>query len=328
MTKRTRYFVAVASTILVAGLCTGVVAYYSGGLPLMASRAGAPQDLAYVPADASMVGYADVREIMNSDFRQKIKAAMPTGEGRDEFFQETGIDIERDVTSVLAAVSRPDRGHPEQDTVILVRGVFEQGRIEAVALQHGATVADYKGRRIVGADGKGVVFLEPGLVAVGSPDTLRRAIDAREGGVNVTTNAEVMRLVNDLDGNNNAWAVGRMTDFQKVEGLPEPVRAQLPMVQWFAVSGHVNGGLSGSIRAEARDDQAAENLRDVIKGGMALARLQMGRDAKLDAMINTLQMTGTGKNVQLSFAVPAEIIDAVAGFATAKERQHDGKNQK
>jgi hypothetical protein len=103
MNKRTRYFVAVASTILVAGLCTGLVAYYSGGLPLLASRSGAPQDLAYVPADASLVGYADVREIMNSEFRQKLKAAMPTGEGRDEFLQETGIDIERDVTSVLAA---------------------------------------------------------------------------------------------------------------------------------------------------------------------------------------------------------------------------------
>jgi hypothetical protein len=211
---------------------------------------------------------------------------------------------------------------------VLARGVFEQGRIEASAILHGATVTDYKGRRIVGVDGKGVAFLEPGLVAVGSPDTLRRAIDARDG-ANVTTNAEVMRLVNELDGNNNAWAVGRMTDFQKLQGLPDPLRAQLPTVQWFAVSGHVNGGVSGSIRAEARDDQAAENLRDVIKGGMALARLQMGRDAKLDAIINSLQMTGTGKNVQLSFAVPAEIIDAVAGFtAAAKELQHDGKNDK
>ena len=38
MNKRTRYFIAAASLVMVASLCTGLVAYYSGGLPLLASR--------------------------------------------------------------------------------------------------------------------------------------------------------------------------------------------------------------------------------------------------------------------------------------------------
>lgn len=319
MTKRTRYFISAASLIMVAGLCTGLVAYYSGGLPLMASRAAANDDLAYVPADATIVAYANVRDIMSSEFRQKLRQAMPTGEGRNEFLAETGIDLERDVTSVVAAFAGvPDttKGGPEQNAVILVRGVFNPPQIQASAVQRGAVVSGYKGKQIISAkDGDaGVAFLENGLAAIGGQNSLHRAIDAHNG-ANVTSNADVMRLIGGVDPNANAWAVGRMDDMQKVSGLPEQVKAQLPAVQWFSVTGHVNGGVSGSLRAEARDDQSAENLRAVINGGLALARMQMGKDNKLDAIINSLQMTGTGKTVGLSFNLPSDVIDMLSGAA-------------
>lgn len=322
MTKRTRYFIAVASLIVVAGLGTGLVAFFNGGLPLSASRSGAA-DLAYVPSDSTLVGFANVRDIMASEFRQKLREAVPTGEARDEFFGLTGIDIERDVTSVLVATAvglDGAKGPGPDHALALVRGVFQQAQIEASATQHGATVSDYKGKRLItmknenGAMTMSVAFVEPGLVAVGGDAFVRRAIDAKAGD-NITVNAEMMKLINDLDGNNNAWAVGRVDDIQKVAGLPDAIKAQIPAVQYFAVTGHVNGGLSGTIRAEARDEQAAENLRDVVRGAMALARLQMGRDQNLDAVINSLQMTGTGKTVSMSFAVPSSVVDSLAGFA-------------
>ena len=38
------------------------------------------------------------------------------------------------------------------------------------------------------------------------------------------------------------------------------------------------------VRADARDDQAAEHLRDVVRGGLAAAQLMGGRDTRLDAV--------------------------------------------
>jgi hypothetical protein len=321
MTKRTRYFIAAASLIMVASLCTGLVAYYSGGLPLMANRS-ANEDLAYVPADASVVAYANVRDIMSSEFRQKLRQAMPTGEGRDEFLEETGIDLERDVTSVLAAFSGvgADMKNPENNGILLVRGVFNQGQIQVSATQRGAKMTEYKGKQVISMDDAGVAFLEGGLVAIGKRGAVERAIDAHSG-ANVTTNAEVMRLIGDVDPNANAWAVGKMDDMQKVANLPAEVKSQMPAVQWFSVTGHVNGGVSGTLRAEASDDKSAENLRAVINGGLALARMQMGRDAKLDAIINSLQMTGTGKTVGLSFNLPSDVIDML-GAANGLSSMH------
>jgi hypothetical protein len=328
MTKGTRYFIAAASLIMVAVLGTGLVAYFNGGLPLAAFRS-APDDLAYVPADASVVAYANVRDIMNSEFRQKLRETVPTGEARDQFLTETGIDIERDVTSVLVATAATANGKVDPKTVhdngiALVRGVFSAPQIEASAMQHGATVGEYQGKRMItmGDNSKmAVAFLEPALLAVGDEASVRRAIDAKNG-ANITANADMMRLVGELDGNNNAWAVGKVDDLQNVANLPEQVKAQIPAVQWFALTGHVNGGLSGTIRLEARDDQAAENLRDVVRGAMALARLQMGHDQNIDTVINSLQMTGTGKTVSFSFAVPSTVVDSLAGFANGKTAPH------
>ena len=58
MTRRTRIFFAGSAAILVAGLCTGLVAYYTGGFQTV-SASPISGEMRYVPADASLVAYAD-----------------------------------------------------------------------------------------------------------------------------------------------------------------------------------------------------------------------------------------------------------------------------
>ena len=61
MTAKTRYFLFGSVLVLVVGLSIGLVAYY-GGMPegLFAGQQG-PEELKYVPADATVVAYANVR---------------------------------------------------------------------------------------------------------------------------------------------------------------------------------------------------------------------------------------------------------------------------
>src|SRR5262245_31393603 len=101
MTKKTRYFMGGSAAVLVAGLGTGLVACYGGGFPsLSASRSG-PSELSYVPADSAVVAFANVREVMDSQLRQRLKVALPNETGQQEFARETGIDIERDIDYVV-----------------------------------------------------------------------------------------------------------------------------------------------------------------------------------------------------------------------------------
>src|SRR3954471_21278704 len=106
MTKRTRYFMAVSAGIVVVGLGSGLVAFYGGGFPsLSASRSG-PAELSYVPADSAVVAYANVREVMDSQLRLRLKTVMPDEKGQQEFQAQTGIDIERDIDYVVAAMTQ------------------------------------------------------------------------------------------------------------------------------------------------------------------------------------------------------------------------------
>ena len=164
-----------------------------------------------------------------------------------------------------------------------------------------------------------LAFLEPGLVAFGSAAAVRGAIDLQGSGRNVTDNRELMDLVKDMESS-NAWAVGRFDALAGRAKLPASVASQLPAITWFAASGHVNGGLSGMLRAEARDEQAAQNLRDVVRGFMALAKLQAGNSPGLATALESLQLTGEGKTVSMAFSVPLEVFDAMDAAGRMRHR--------
>jgi hypothetical protein len=103
---------------------------------------------------------------------------------------------------------------------------------------------------------------------------LHPSVDRSPGRAERLDNHEMMDLVKDLD-DSNCWAVGRFDALVNQAKLPEGIMNQIPSVRWFSAS-HINGGLRGAIRAEARDEQAAQNLRDVVQGFLALARMQTG----------------------------------------------------
>lgn len=341
MTRKTRYFMACSGAVLAAGLGTGLVAYYTGGFqPVSASAVS--NELRYVPADATMVAYADVRAIMDSELRARLKQALPMPEeGQKEFQAQTGIDIEHDIDYVVASLSA---NGTKALPLFVARGRFNDTQLEGVIRQHGGTVEEYKGKRLVNApkhDANGeafrgphenlvLAFLEPGLLAFGDGGAIKTAIDAQLSAHSITSNSEMMDLVSDIGRSNNAWAVGRFDMIASHAKLPDQIARQIPAVKWFAAAGHVNGGVTGTLRAEARDDQAAENLRDIVRGFLALARMQAQADPRTSALVESLQLSGSGKTVALSFAVPSEILEMIpkagaggagVGIGAERERQ-------
>jgi len=337
MTARTRYFVIVSLLVVGVGLGTGLVAYYVGFPAGAFTQAGGPAELQLVPRNATVVAYANVGEIMASDLRQRLRRAIPIHEdGQKELEERTGINIETDIDRIIACLN-PD---PESTTgpgagMVVARGRFNETKIESLMREHGAQVEDYRGKRLIVADSHvsgteigdrrfAAAFIEPGLVALGSTKLVRSAIDLHQTGDNpqaglqsVTGNEELMNLVRSLESG-NAWAVGRFDALQSQARLPQEVSSRLPAITWFAVSGHINGGLRGTVRAETRDEEAANNLRDIVRGFLALGKMQSTGRPEIAAMMQSLELSGTGKTVALSFTVPAEIFDVIGTIAPKK----------
>ena len=329
MSNKTRYFVITAGAILAIGLTTGLVASFMGGLPVAFSRAAGPDELQYVPAEAAVVAYANVRDVMNSNFRERFRRFEPDTQERDEFEAKTGVNIEEDINSVVAVltgtITEPTTA--PSGMLILARGRFEPARLEALALEHGGTVEDYQGKRLLthvkdsGEPDMAVGFLESDLIALGGYTAIKQAIDASTG-KNIVSNTEMMRQINDLE-TSSAWAVGRFDAIANAGQIPSEIQSHMPAIQWFSAAGHVNGGVSGIFKAEAKDDASAQNLRDMLRGFVALAKMQAESRPEIKTMVDSVQLSGEGKNVAIAFTIPSELFDVLEALGEQHQRQFE-----
>jgi len=328
--KKTRYFVAIMGAILAVGLGTGLVASYMGLPVSVFTSAAGPDELQYVPADAAVVAYANVREVMNSEFRQRFKSFEPTQNEKNEFEEKTGLNLEQDVDSVVAAVMPKDgmANNPAGSFLILARARYQASRLEALAVEHGAQVTEYQGKRIITAHETNAAgdsihedmafgFIESDLVAFGSLGSVKASIDAHATNRNIVSNNDMMKLVNEID-NANAWAVGKFDAIAAKAGLPNEIASALPAITWFSAAGHINGGVSGSFKAEAKDEATAKNLRDLMGGFVAMAKMQAGNKPGMQQLADSLVISGEGNTVALAFSIPSEVLDVIEGLAKGR----------
>jgi hypothetical protein len=323
MKNRTRLFLVVTVGVLVLGLGTGLLASYVGIQNFSIIGGNGPEELSYVPADARMVAFADVRSVAGSELRQKLRQFEPSADQKNQLETATGIDIENDVDSILASAWPSAENTLQGPPLVLARGRFDAVRIEGLIREHGGSVEDYKGKRLLIADSQptamAVAFVEPGLVAAGSASAVRRAIDTKESGSGaVTDNAELMQLIKAAD-DGNAWAVARF-DALSAGPLPKELALQLPPINWFSATGRIDSGIEAVIRAQTKDEKSAQDLREVIRGFMALARLQAGDKAQFAEVVNSLELGGEGTTVTLKVSVPASVIDSVAALTAQRRR--------
>jgi len=332
MTKRTRYFLAGSVGFLAVTFAVGLAAYY-GGVPGFAQPAG-PTELTFVPNDAAVVAYADVKSLMTSEFRQQMLTLEPAGgqQGRDEIKNAVGIDIERDIDYVVACVlAAPAAGAESPNGYILAHGRFDQARIENFIREKGGVEQVYRDKKMFvhtpptdGTEARpemGLTFVNAEVVALGSTAALKKVVDIQYAQAQtVTSNSEVMKMIGTVESGNNAWVVGRFDVLSKQAHLPNEVTGRLPQVTWFSAGGHVNGGLNGTVSLTARDEEAAKNLQAVLGGFIALANMQAASKPELQAMMKTVALSSDNTTVTLSFSVPSTIVDVLKSVHGAAQQ--------
>jgi hypothetical protein len=102
--------------------------------------------LELVPADASMIVYADLAALRQEPLVQRLAAMAPgvqPGTQYAEFIGATGFEYQRDLDRVVlasrldAAAPASDSGPPPSQTLVIADGRFDQQKIEAYALRSG-----------------------------------------------------------------------------------------------------------------------------------------------------------------------------------------------
>lgn len=325
MAKRTRVFLLAAAGMLAAAVTTGLIAWATGVSVFAALGANVPPELAYVPGTARMVAYADIRQVMSSPFHDRLRQLQPGPAAPDGLEARTGVRVDTDVDRVVvASLGAATPGRTDRSLVI-ARGRFDVTRIEALMRREGAQVEEYRGKRLIAIHDDlhdaAVSFAEPGLVLFGPRDDVRRAMDVKAGATEgIDSNRELMTLVDDVsDG--SAWSVAKFDSLSDRTPLPPAVMTQLPPINWLAASGKIDSGLHGFVRAEAQDERSAENLRDVVQGFLALARLQSSREPIYKGMLDSVALTAEGRSVSLRFDLTPAVLDVLTSQRDAVRRR-------
>ena len=311
MKTGTRYVVLGGLAIIAVGLVAGGIAFLRGGLTAFGVPQSSPDEFRYVPADASLLAYANVRDVMESAFRDSLGGLEPGLDGQREFHESTGIDVESDIDSVVASLSG-DGG--SLSGLVLLTGRFDAGRLEQLAQQQGSEVEEYAGHRLLTRTlEKGdlsMSFVEPGVLALGSPEMLHHAIDQASGATvgDVTANDQLMGLMTHVRGTDNAWAVAQFAGSDIMTLLPDEVVSQMPPVSAMAISGRFDQGVSATLTVEASDEQSGEDLQAVVQGFVAFARLQAGSRPAWQGFLDSVQLLRTGNMVTLTFDMPPEVL--------------------
>ena len=311
MTTRTCCVCLGAGGVLAAGLVGGFAAYLQGGLPAAAAQ-GRPDHLRYIPADAHLVAFADVRAVMSSDLRARMGERQPPDDEAD-FESRTGIRVASDIDEVVAClVPDPSAG---ASLLVMLSGRFDRERLESLAVGNGGTVSERGGHTIiattVGESRLAMAFVEPGVLAVGSEALVLEATDLVDGGDNVTANERLMTLLSRVDPGSNAWAVGDLDRADAGAWMPQGLDPRALRVSAFSVAGRVNGGIRLTSQVETPDEAASQNLRDILQGFLALARMQADAQPEIAGILDSVQLRAEPGEyvVSLSMTLPATTVE-------------------
>ena len=306
MTRRTRNVLLGGAGVMAVGLAGGLAAWVGSSLPPLVAQER-PDELRYVPPEATILSFANVREVMDSNLRRRLREILPELDGQREFQERTGIDLDQDIEYLVSGLV--PNGSDDTSGIAILAGDFDAERLETLALDQGGAASDYRGRRLITIPDESVAmaFLETGVIAIGSEPLVRRTIDLPFAGGGVDSNDSLMGLLRHVERGSTAWIIGRLDDLRG-EWLPDEVESQVSQVTAFAAGARVNGGVSGALTAEARDEETGRNLRDLLQGFLALARLQVGSRPELLGLLDSIRLTAVGTNVTLAFDLSSDAV--------------------
>ncbi len=101
------------------------------------------------------MAFADVHAVMESELRKQIRQMLPEhasvaeADGRRTFEQHTGVDVERDIDSVVAYLLPSVEQAGRDQGLVLATGRFDQPRIEKLIQDHGGVEETYLGKRFL-----------------------------------------------------------------------------------------------------------------------------------------------------------------------------------
>ncbi len=280
------------------------------------AAAADPALLNMIPKDPQVIAGIDFVRAKSSPFGQRILAEIKDEDkGLKELIESTGFDPRRDLREVVMASD----GKTGERTVILVRGTFDQSKINALLGSQGGAKSIYNGVELW-TNGKSakpdgtVAIVDSSLAIFGKDAAVREAIDRRSASGSALS-ADLQRRINEWSAN-DAWFI-TTASFAEMginkDGKNRVMPNGLSSDAIRSASAGVRFSKDVQVSGEAltRSEQDAQALVDVFKFITSMIRLNSDKPQASEALkiAESMQVSISGATVKFSLAIPEEMLD-------------------
>ena len=342
--KKSRWILTLTAGAVITGLGIGAVAYL-GASGVEAQSPGLPATMAWLPADASVVGHVDLTALFASPLRETWEEQIDARESRDEldeFREATGLDPFTDLYRVSFAVVTTDTasgaqpGSPSAERWgISIQGAFDSERLidklEEVAelevedyrgttIYHPTPREDQDAEQVSVSEETAFAFPDNETIVYGDRDYIRQMLDTGHGRAGSAGPA--------LD---QSWGEGTFAkDTFWIAAAPEngfssmlPAGGEIPPIHSLAFSGRLDADIALRARGLAADLESAIKLADVVRGFIALGSLRQRENPDIGAILSSIQIDQFDNEVEVSLTVPYETLERLSQQADETEAEQN-----
>jgi hypothetical protein len=288
--------------------------------------------------EARMVAGMDVERARDSYLGRKLLEQMDMTKDAEfaKFVAMTGFDPRRDLREVMIAA--PDADTKNAPALILVRGVFDTGRINGFMKVAGIAPAETLGGVdfYMKADGKqdmGFAVIDGSLALAGNKEAVRAALKRRAGAGSALA-AATFAKVQSLSRTNDIWAVTSIPVAELSGAMPGGNAGPAGMMGGDAFKGIEHAAMGIRFGAEFMDltaetvsktEKDATSIADVVR--FLSTMIQMNREkpevkpfaSALDAMKLTTDARTTTLTISLPMAEMEKMFKANVKTGPAKK---------
>lgn len=302
-----------AGTFLVG--CEDAVSAAGGPVSLQTTEA-----LDILPASAQMVGMVDLASARESGALSEVMEGKMSPFGSDgagemeEFIRLTGFDPATDIDRVYIA------GSPEAEAAALVvYARFDRDRIER-AIEQEAPEGEVTRTEIEGVptwiavetEGPGFAFALPNdrMMIAGDESTVREMLARHSGGQKgLSTNADLMALVEKARHQEGAWFVVRGVDAESAASGADPMDQLGGLADDVVMSiGFETDGMAIDSYIVPRPGAAASDVADVTRAAVSAMRMQAKAEPAAMDMLDGVEVDEEGPGVRVTAFMPQALM--------------------
>ncbi|MBD3223982.1 MAG: hypothetical protein GF313_04595 [Caldithrix sp.] len=279
-------------------------------------------ELALLPQDAEIYGFANIENMRESQFYDMFIDSsetfdFPADTDLEEFANETGVDLRKDIQSIYFAGYAQDKKE-RMRVLIISKGVFDKQKIlnfiqskeDFDKMQEQA----YQSQQLfISKNGKhGFSIVDNNTAVIGYVPLMKKYMDILVKGNGQLSDVMRNRL-GKIRFKNDFWITADAGNLMKKAQNPisgKQLRG-LTSVEQLYFSMRINDKIEMATLGIFSDEEKAVLFKDAVKGGIATLKLALSEDRDLIDIINHIKIDVHDNEVQALFKISKEEVKKI-----------------